>query len=88
MAHHEAEVNLSPEESKFRDFMLWGDDFYKIEIFRSARTWYERALEQDNRSEKARKKIEACNQQLAYEKKVFLILGIIAAVALILFIAL
>ncbi len=88
MAHHETEVNLSPEELQFRDFMLRGDDFYKIEIFRSAKAWYVRALEQDNKSEVARQKIADCNQKLAYERKVFLILGIIAAIAVILFIAL
>lgn len=83
MAHQEVSSDQNPQEQLFREYLLRGDDFFKIEIFRSARSWYEKALAIKTNEEKVKQKIAACNDQLAYEKKIFLILGIIAVVVIV-----
>lgn len=84
MAHHENESNLSLEERRFREYMQQGDDFMKIEIFRSAKTWYKKALDLNIENNKVQEKIEECNRLLNYERKVFTILGVIATVIVLL----
>jgi hypothetical protein len=64
--------------AQFQDFMQHGDDFYKIELWRLAKAWYKLALDLDIEAEKVRRKIAACDQSLAYERKVLWILFAIA----------
>lgn len=84
MAHHEVNTSQNPEQQLFQDYMMRGDDFFKIEIFRSARNWYEKALNMKMDEEKVKQRIEECNRQLAYEKKIFTVLGIIGIAVILL----
>jgi hypothetical protein len=85
MVHHEATTDQSPESQLFQEYMMRGNDFFKIEIFRSAKSWYEKALSLKIDEDKVMHQIEECNRQLAYEKKVFIILGIIGFAAILAF---
>jgi hypothetical protein len=83
MAHHENETNLSLDERRFREYMQQGDDFMKIEIFRSAKAWYKKAMDLNMENMKVQEKIDECNRLLNYERKVFTILGVIATVIIV-----
>jgi hypothetical protein len=83
MAHHEPEIQLSREERIFKENMQRADDFFKIEIFRSAKSWYQKALEMNMNQEFVKKRIDECDRLLKYEKKVFSIIGTVAACILI-----
>ncbi|MBI5217738.1 MAG: hypothetical protein HY958_02255 [Bacteroidia bacterium] len=72
--------NLSPEEIKFRDFIRRGDDFSKIEIYRLALEWYNKALELNIEKEHVVEKINFCTGKLKFEKKVFVTLAMIAVI--------
>ncbi|HEY9115192.1 MAG TPA: hypothetical protein VIN10_10865 [Bacteroidales bacterium] len=86
MAHHSSETTLSPAEREFMDFMQRGDDFFKIELLRPAKSWYIKALAMNIETEKVRKKIAACNEQLAFEIKVIKILTAIVVITVLGFI--
>ena len=43
MAHHDSEENLSIEQTDFNDYIRRGDDFVKIQIYKNAIKWYEKA---------------------------------------------
>lgn len=78
-------TDLSPEEWRFRDFMQKGDDFMKIEIYRSAKECYTRALEFNQNQGLVRNKLDNCNRLLQIEKKrIIIIVSILAIVALVL----
>ncbi|NVO21415.1 MAG: hypothetical protein HXX13_17070 [Bacteroidetes bacterium] len=83
MAHHEPEKPLSREERIFKENMTRADDFFKIEIFRSAKAYYLKALEMNMEGELVRNRLAECDRLLKYERKVFSILGMAAAVILI-----
>ena len=83
MAHHEPEKQLSREEQIFAENMQRGDDFFKIEIFRSAKAWYQKALDMDMNQVYVKERIGECDRLLKYEKKVFNILRIVAVCILI-----
>jgi len=83
MAQQEPEKQLNREERIFEENMQRGDDFFKIEIFRSAKAWYQKALEMNMKQDIVKKRIAECDRLLKYERKVFSILGIVAACILI-----
>ena len=84
MAHSENNENPSPEEKKFRELMTNGDDFMKIEIYRSALSRYKEAAKLDIDSELANKKIAECEQLLQNERKwIYVILSVAAVAALL-----
>ena len=74
---------MSITERDFRDLMQRGDDFFKIELFRPAKAWYKRALEMNIETETVQQKISECNRLLAYEMKVFRILGVVASLLVV-----
>ena len=80
MEHPSSETRLSPAEHNFLDLMNHGDDFFKIELLRPAKTYYERALALDPNNTKAKQRITECEQLLAYEKKIMWILVGVTAV--------
>jgi len=84
MEHHETEENISPVEKQFRELMLNGDDFFKIEIYRSAVKQYKLAATLDVDNDQASRKAAECERLLSKERKVIYILLSIAAVAVIL----
>jgi hypothetical protein len=83
MAHHEPEKPLSREERIFKDNIRRGDDFFQIEIFRSAKAWYQKALVMNIDRDFVEAKIVECERLLKYEKRVFSILGMVVACILI-----
>jgi hypothetical protein len=88
MSNTSDEIELSPEERLYLDFMRKGDDFMKIEIYRSAKEWYTKALELNHKQELISTKLENCNRLIQDEKKkIIVIVSVIAivAIALILF---
>lgn len=84
MGHHETNENISPAEKKFRELIQMGDDFYKIEIYRSAVKQYKLATTLEVDKDLANLKVAECERLLSKERKVIYILLSIAAVAVIL----
>lgn len=81
MAHHvEDTAHLSPQELQFRDFIKRGDDFSKIEIFKLAVEEYAKALAMNIDNHLVEEKLAYCKTKMTFEKKVFVILGIIVVV--------
>jgi hypothetical protein len=80
MAHHENNENLRPEEKKFRELMTNGDDFFKIEIYRSAVKQYKEAAKLDIDNALANSKIAECERLIRSEENVISILLAVAAV--------
>jgi hypothetical protein len=84
MVHNENNEILSPEEKKFRELMTNGDDFMKIEIYRSALSRYKEAAKLDIDNELANKKIAECERLLQNERKwIYVILSVAAVAALL-----
>ena len=79
MEHHLLESTLTPTERKFLDLMRHGDNFFRIELLRPAKSYYKKALELNIETDKVQQKIAECDQQLAFEIKVIWILVVIAA---------
>jgi len=79
MTHTEIQIPRSPEEENFYDFLKNGDDFSKIEIFGLAKYWYQKALETGFEPELMKKRIEELNEKIRIERKVIVILAVIAA---------
>jgi len=73
-----AGASLNIRERDFSAFMKNGDDFFKIELLRPAKSWYKKAAELNPDSEKALQRITECDQLIAYENKVIAILLLIA----------
>jgi len=83
MAHTVDNRELSPEERMYVDYIQKGDDFMKIEIYRSAKEWYTRALELNHNPGFVRSKLDNCNSLLQLEKKrIIVIISVIAIVVL------
>jgi hypothetical protein len=80
MAHHTSETTLAHEEQELAELFRQADDYFKIELLRPAKTFYERALALDPKSTKAKQRITECDRLLAYEMKVMWILVVITAV--------
>ena len=80
MKHSSVETPLTPADRKLTEMMQQADDFFKIEILRPAKTYYERALALDPKNSKAMHRITECNRMLAFEMKVIWILVALAAV--------
>jgi hypothetical protein len=82
MGHQDTHENLSPEEKKFRELMRNGDDFLKIEIYRSAIHKFREAARMDIDNEAANKKVEECQVLLNKENKViYIIVAVVAVIA-------
>ncbi len=71
-------------EREFKDYLEHGDDFFKIELWRPARSWYKKALALNMEPDRVQYKIAECDRLQAYEVKVILR---IIAVAVILSLA-
>lgn len=88
MQHNNSESSISLEERNFKEYMQRGDDFYKIELLRQAKQWYNKALGLNIESEKVKSRISECERQLAFENKVVTILvsfGVVMLAYLIFF---
>ncbi len=83
MLHITVEPNQTPVERKFKDLKEHADDFFKIELLRPARIYYERALELKPGEEKLMQRIVECDRMLAFERKVIWILGALTLVVIL-----
>ena len=83
MEHHILESTLTPAERRFWDLMRHGDNFFKIELLRPAKSYYQKALEFNLETDKVKQKIADCNRLLAFEVKVIWILLVIAALVVL-----
>ena len=80
MQHSTLETPLTSADRKLTEMMQQADDFFKIEILRPAKTYYERALALDPKNKKAMQRITECDRMLAFEMKVIRILVAVTAV--------
>jgi len=85
MAHVESKSLMNPAERDFEDFMQRGNDFFKIELLRQAKSWYQKALGLNIESEKVKHQIAECDRMLAYENKVVSILLVVTAVLVLVY---
>jgi hypothetical protein len=82
-AHHE-ELNLTPEEKRYRACMTTGDDFIRIEIFRSAEAWFKRALDVKPGDKEASGKLAETREKIKRENKaIYAIVAVLAVVVLL-----
>lgn len=86
MAHENQHIPASTTERDFLEFMRQGDDFFKIELLRPARSCYRKALELNVDTEKVFHKIAECDRLLAYENKIVMILAAAAAMLIVAYI--
>ena len=77
-----ASVEYAPSE--FKDLVQHADDFFKIELLRPAKKWYQKALKLNIESEKIKHQIAECDRLLAFERKVIWVLIGIAAIVILL----
>jgi len=80
MQHTTLETPLTPADHKLMEMIQQADDFFKIELLRPAKTYYQRALTLDPKNEKAMQRITECDKMLAFEMKVIWILVAVTAV--------
>jgi len=75
-------------ESTFGDYMQRGDDFFKIELLRQAKSCYKCALALDIKTEIVKSRISECDRLLAFENKVvYILIAIFSALMLVYLIA-
>ncbi len=84
MAHHDIDLNVSTEQQVFNEFIRHGDDFMKIQIYRSARESYTQALETNFNNELANLKLTECNVLIKSESKTIIVVVSIIAIATVL----
>jgi hypothetical protein len=77
MENNENQKPLSPQEEKFNDFLKTGDDFSKIEIYRLAKYWYQKALETGIDNELIEKRLVEADRKIKSELKIYKVLGIL-----------
>jgi hypothetical protein len=83
MAHSNSTIPANAVERDFAEFMLRGDDFFKIELLRQAKSWYSKALNLLPGNETAKHQLAECERLLAFEAKVIRILLVIGATAIL-----
>jgi hypothetical protein len=83
MTSHSAELPSSALERDFNEFKLRGDDFFKIQLLRPAKSWYQKALQLNPGAGEVKHLIDECDRLLKYETKVVWILLGIATAAVI-----
>ena len=70
MAHEEVnEVILTKEEKIYNDLIRRGDDFFKIELFKSARGMFEEAMKYKPNDEATKSKIAECRRLVRRDTK-------------------
>ena len=79
MVQTTVDSNLTPVERKLVDLKDHADDFFKIELLRPARSYYERALKLKPGDEWLKQRIAECDRMLKFERRVIWILVSLAA---------
>lgn len=75
---------LTPEERRFREYIMLGDDFRKIEIYRYAANWYRKAFELRPGDPEAKQRLEECRTRLRNENRTIAVIIAVAAVMVLL----
>ena len=83
MEPHILVSTLSRSDRKFLDLMRHGDNFFKIELLRPAKSYYQKALELNIDAEKVKQKIADCDRLLKFELKVIWVIVAITAISII-----
>jgi len=87
MAHDIDTANLSAEEKHYNQYMTMADNFMKIQIYRQAMEWYNKALSLHLHNDEVKAKMKECKKLLKKESKtiitVLTIIAVIIAVVLI-----
>ena len=74
MSHETTEAQVNVTDRDFNEFIQRADDFFKIQLLRQARSWYQKAYELNPQDRDVEQKIAECNRLLTYENKVVRIL--------------
>ncbi|MHC1775357.1 MAG: hypothetical protein AB9834_08095 [Lentimicrobium sp.] len=85
MTNHTSEMPLSTLERDFNELKMRGDDFFKIELLRPARSWYQKALALNPEAGDVRYQIEECDRLLKFETKVVWILVGIVTISILVY---
>ena len=80
------ESTLSHAEREYLELMRHGDNYFKIELLRPAKSYYKKALQLNIETEKVKQRIAECDRLLAFEIKVIWILALRAACFILAFI--
>ena len=83
MAHHIDTSTLTPEEKAYQEYMTQAESFMKIEIFRSARNWYNKALELNLHNDEVKEKLSICKKVLKKESRNIIAIVVIACLVII-----
>jgi len=70
----------NPEDRLFLEYLMKGDDFFKIEIYWQAVGWYKKAVELRPDNEEARQKLRECVAKKKEESKAIVYILITAVV--------
>jgi len=80
MKNSESNTAATHDEKLFKEYMKMGDDFKKIEIYRLAKTWYQKALSTRVNQELAMSNLKEMEGKMKKERKVILTLVLIAII--------
>ena len=84
MRHNNSESLTDKAKNNFEEYMQRGDDFFKIELLRQAKNWYEKALALNVENDNVKSRIFECKRLLAFESRVtFILVSIVSAFLLI-----
>jgi hypothetical protein len=79
MAHQEDTSNLNREELAYQDYMKRGEDFMTIQIYRSAKEWYLKALELNLHNDTVQEKLNKCNSKIRSESHTIIMVLVVVA---------
>lgn len=82
MAHHIDTSALSPEEKAYHEYMEQAENFMKIEIYRSAKKWYQKALALSLHNDEVKEKLLICNKTLKKESRSIIIIVMLVCVVI------
>jgi hypothetical protein len=83
MSHHDEHVNVSPEEAKFNEYILRGDDLSNIHQYTPAKENYLKAFELHFNDSKANEKLQTINDLQKYEQKTIIKILLVAVVIIV-----
>ncbi len=83
MTNHTSEMPLSTLERDFNELKMRGDDFFKIELLRPAKSWYQKALVLKPEAGEVKHLMDECDRLLKFETKVIRILLGLATICIL-----
>jgi len=83
MSHHEDNSNLSPAQIHYNEYITMGDNFMNIHIYRSAKEWYNKALDLNVDNPTVQAKLADCNTKTKSESNTIIKVVVAAAVIIL-----